>query len=72
MSKRRKELPMKEPTPVQRLRRMDQSFDKDYSILAEDYEFFTTGDPKPPEPAPLSKAARKSGELSEKKSPKLS
>lgn len=42
-----KPMPQKQPTPAQRIRRMSQSFEKDYSILAEDYEFFTTPDSKP-------------------------
>ena len=34
---------MKPPTPAQRLTRMRASFAKNYSVLAEDYAFFTSG-----------------------------
>lgn len=34
---------MSKITPEQRLARMQQSFDKDYSVLEEDYLFFTDG-----------------------------
>ena len=63
---------VKSPTPAERLQRMRKSFEQDYSILSEDYEFFTTGDTKSPEPSPLSKVVRKSEEPSEKRSPRLS
>jgi hypothetical protein len=33
---------MKLPTPAARLARMQASFAKDYSVLAEDYAFFTS------------------------------
>ena len=33
---------MKPPTPAARLTRMRASFAKDYSVLAEDYAFFTS------------------------------
>jgi len=49
-------MPQKQPTPAQRLRRMSQSFDKDYSILAEDYDFFT----KPDASTPPSRVVHKS------------
>jgi hypothetical protein len=32
----------KPPTPQDRLSRMQASFDRDYSILAEDYAYFTS------------------------------
>jgi hypothetical protein len=31
------------PTPEERLQRMQQSFDQDFSMLEEDYAFFTDG-----------------------------
>jgi hypothetical protein len=55
------------PTPEERLERMKQSFDADFSMLAEDYEFFTTGASTPP-----SKAGRTSAAPRAKRSPKRS
>ena len=45
----------KSPTPAARLARMQESFDKDHSILAEDYEFFRT------EPIPTDQPRRGGG-----------
>jgi hypothetical protein len=60
-------------TPQERLARMRKSFDKDRSVLAEDYKFFTTPDaPMPRESIPQSKAARKSAEQPVPKSPRRS
>ena len=33
----------KSPTPKERIERMQKSFDEDYSVLAEDYDFFSKG-----------------------------
>jgi hypothetical protein len=59
-------------TPEQRLDRMRKSFEKDKSVLAEDYEYFTTPDaPATPRASiPRSKVARKSEEQPAPKSPK--
>jgi hypothetical protein len=68
-------------TPEQRLERMQQSFDKDYSVLAEDYDFFTKGAFVPAREATFiksdaptrpSRAGRKSAKRSSRKSPKRS
>jgi hypothetical protein len=60
-------------TPQQRIARMRKSFEKDKSVLTEDYKYFTTPDtPKPRVSIPRSKAARKSAERSAPKSPKRS
>jgi hypothetical protein len=63
----------KAPTAAQRLERMQRSFDKDYGVLAEDYEFFTKGAfiTKDASTFP-SKARRKSATPSARKSPKRS
>jgi hypothetical protein len=53
-------------TPNQRLERMRKSFDKNKTILADDYEYFTT----PHESIPQSKVARKSAERNGRQSPK--
>ena len=45
------------PTPEERLERMRESFDADFSMLAEDYEFFTTDASIPPSKAPRTSAA---------------
>jgi hypothetical protein len=59
--------------PSQRLARMRKSFEKDKSVLAEDYEFFITPDaPKPHASIPRSKAAHKLAEQPVPKSPKRS
>ncbi len=55
-------------TPNQRLQRMRKSFDKNKTILADDYKYFTT----PHESTPQSKAARKSAERNGRQSPKQS
>lgn len=49
-------------TPTQRIERMREAFEKDKSILAEDYAYFTT----PRESIPRNKVARKSEEQSER------
>ena len=63
----------KGPSAAQRLERMRRSFDKDYSVLAEDYEFFTKGAfiTKDASTSP-SKARRKSATPSARRSPKRS
>jgi hypothetical protein len=50
--------------PNQRLARMRESFEKDRSVLADDYAYFTTQHA----PTLQNKAARKSAELSETQS----
>jgi hypothetical protein len=57
-------------TPEQRLARMQKSFEKDKSILAMDYKYFTTSDaPAMPRVSiPRSKAAHKSAERSGRRS----
>jgi hypothetical protein len=59
-------------TPHERLARMRKSFEKNRSVLAEDYKYFTTPDAPAKQRAsiPPSKAARKSAERSAPKSPK--
>ena len=47
-------------TPAQRIARIRRTFDKNRSVLVEDYEYFTT----PRVSTPPSKAARKSAERS--------
>ena len=60
-------------TPLERMARMRKSFEKDKSVLATDYKYFTTsGAPKPRVPIPRSKAVRRSAERSGTKSPKRS
>jgi hypothetical protein len=60
-------------TPIQRLARMRRTFDKNRSILAEDYAYFTIPDtPMPRASTPPSKAARTSGAQSAPRSPKRS
>jgi hypothetical protein len=53
--------------PKQRLIRMQKSFEKDKSILFEDYKYFANS-VKPHVPTPQSKAARKSAEQSGRQS----
>ena len=55
-------------TPIQRVARMRESFDKDRSVLADDYAYFTT----PRESIHPNKAARKSAELSAQRFQELS
>src|SRR5580704_5929240 len=57
-------------TPQQRLARMRKSFEKNKSVLTEDYKYFTTPDApaKPRASIPQSKAARMSAEQSAQKS----
>jgi hypothetical protein len=66
-------MPTKAPSAAQRLERMRRSFNKDYSVLAEDYEFFTNGAfiTKDASTSP-SKARRKSATPSVRKSPRRS
>lgn len=61
-------------TPHQRLERMRNSFEKNKSILTDDYKYFTTPDaPVMPRASTLlNKAARKSGAQSSQKSLKRS
>jgi hypothetical protein len=61
-------------TPHERLARMRKSFERDRSVLAEDYKYFTTPDApvKPRVSTPRNKAAHKSAEQSVPKSPKRS
>jgi hypothetical protein len=62
-------------TPAERRARMQAMFDKEYAILAEDYEFFTGirySDILPDAPKRLSKAPRTSEKLTSQPSPKLS
>jgi hypothetical protein len=61
-------------TPQERLARMRKSFEKNKSMLAVDYKYFTTPDAPatPRESIRRSKAVRKSAERSEPKSPKRS
>jgi hypothetical protein len=54
--------------PSQRLERMRASFEKDKSVLADDYAYFTT----PHESIRPNKAARKLAERSEQQSQELS
>jgi hypothetical protein len=60
--------------PHERLARMHKSFERDKSVLTEDYKYFTTPDAPamPREPIPRNKVARKSAERSAPKSPKRS
>jgi len=60
--------------PIERLTRMRVSFEKNKSVLATDYKFFTTPDEpaKPRASTPLSKVAHKSAEQSAPKPPKRS
>lgn len=50
-------MPDRKPTPEERLERMKESFDTDFSMLEEDYRFFTTGASTPPSKAPRTSAA---------------
>jgi hypothetical protein len=61
-------------TPQERLARMLKSFERDKSILAADYKYFTTPDAPamPRESTPRSKAARRSAGRSAPKSLKRS
>lgn len=56
------------PTPAQRMRRMLESFDKDRSVLREDYAYFTT----PDAPTRPSKALRTSEAPSARRGPRRS
>jgi hypothetical protein len=51
-------------TPQQRIARMRESFEKDKSVLADDYAYFAT----PRESIRQNKAARKSAERNERQS----
>jgi hypothetical protein len=61
-------------TPHDRLARMRKSFEKDKSVLTEDYKYFITPDaPAMPRVSiPRNKVAHKSAEQSVPKSPKRS
>jgi hypothetical protein len=61
-------------SPQQRLARMRKSFEKDKSVLTEDYKYFIAPDAtvKPRVSIPRNKVARKSAEQSGPKSPKRS
>lgn len=70
-------------TPSARLARMRRSFAKDYSILADDYEYFTrtgghvidgapTGQPTPDAPTPRRKARGMSALPTGKRAPRRS
>jgi hypothetical protein len=61
-------------TPNQRLARMRKSFDRNKSVLTEDYKYFTTPDAlaTPRVSIPQNKVARRSAEQSAPKSPKPS
>jgi hypothetical protein len=61
-------------TPHERLARMRKSFEKNKSVLTEDYKYFTTPDApaKPRVSIPQNKAARRLAERSAPKSPKSS
>jgi hypothetical protein len=61
-------------TPIERLARMRVSFEKDRSVLTEDYKYFIIPDApiKSRVSIPRNKAARKSAEWSGPKSPKRS
>jgi hypothetical protein len=61
-------------TPQQRLARMRKSFERNRSVLTEDYKYFVTPDARatPRASIPRNKAARKSAEQSAPKSPKWS
>lgn len=58
------------PTPNERLDRMRKSFEKNRSMLAYDYAYFTTtdADATPRVPIPRNKVARKSAGQSEPQS----
>ena len=60
--------------PHQRLDRMRKSFERDRSVLTEDYKYFTTpdGQAMPRGSIPRSKAEHRSAERSAPKSPKRS
>jgi len=60
-------MPERKPTPEERMARMNKSFNADFSVLAEDYKFFTTD-----ASTPLSKAQRTSAARRAKQSPKRS
>lgn len=56
------------PDPAQRSARMRESFEKDRSVLVEDYAYFTT----PRASIHLNKVERTSAEQSERQSPEQS
>ena len=56
------------PNPDERLARMRESFERDKSVLDDDYAYFTT----PRESTLQNKAARKSAERNERQFPKQS
>jgi hypothetical protein len=62
-------------TPAERRARMQAMFDKEYAVLAEDYEFFTgirCSDMIPDVPKRQSKVARTSGKRTSQPTPKQS
>ncbi len=61
-------------TPIERLARMRKFFERNKSVLTEDYKYFTTPDPHTMSrvSTPPNKAARKLAERSGPKSPKRS
>ena len=59
-----------EPTPEERLRRMQAMFSEDCGILAEDYAHFTGISPQDAA-TPQNRAPRKSGEPSAPRGPGL-
>jgi len=58
----------KSPTPKERIERMQKSFDEDYSVLAEDYDFFSKGAFTSDASTSLSTTPRTSAERSARKS----
>ena len=66
-------MPDRKLTPEKRLERMRKSFDKDKSVLAEDYVFFTGAKAATPDaPTRPSRVVRRSGARSERRSPRRS
>jgi hypothetical protein len=59
-------------SPQQRMVRMRKSFNKNKSVLTEDYKFFTAPDVKPRVSIPQNKVAHKLAERSVPRSPKRS
>ncbi len=66
-------MPERKPTPEERLERMKKSFDEDYSMLTEDYDFFIN-DPAVKQRASTSpsRAAHTSAAPRARKSPRRS
>jgi hypothetical protein len=57
----------RKPTPEERIARMNKSFVEDFSMLEEDYRFFTSDASTRPSKAPRTSAVRRA-----KRSPKRS